>query len=338
MKLTLYPEVEAARLDSIVSAAAPMRVVNAANEAEAIREIADSDAFYGVISATLLAAASQLRWIQAPTVSLEHYMFPELIDHPAVLTNMRGFYADTMADHAMGLTIALARHFPVYFRQQQAGLWKRVGADGPVWTTSNGDDTGAYRVTGAHRAHPHLGDCTMGLVGLGAIGREIVHRATAFGLRLLAVDPDQTSAPEGVQLWPLTRLPQLLEESDFIVVTAPHTPETEKMFRRPQFEQMKSTAVLVNISRGALVDLTDLVWALDSGEIAGAALDVAEIEPLPPDHPIWAQPNVIITPHVSAMSPRLAERHLAIVLDNISRYASGGVDKLVNVVDKAKWY
>jgi phosphoglycerate dehydrogenase-like enzyme len=156
-------------------------------------------------------------------------------------------------------------------------------------------------------------------------------------MRVLAVDPVQTVAPEGVEaLWPNEKLPQLLAESDFVVIAAPHTPETEKLFRRPLFQQMKRTAYLINIGRGVIVDLADLTAALQAGEIAGAALDVLETEPLPSDHPLWQMDNVILTPHVAGYSPRLAERHLAVVLDNVGRFARG--EPVRNVVDKKKWF
>src|SRR5204862_5410854 len=108
------------------------------------------------------------------------------------------------------------------------------------------------------------------------------------------------------------RLPELLSASDFVVVAAPHTPQTEKMFRRPQFQQMKRTAYFINIGRGAIVDLTDLTASLRAGEIAGAALDVYETEPLPAGHALWKFENVILTPHVAGYSPRIAERHLGV--------------------------
>jgi phosphoglycerate dehydrogenase-like enzyme len=109
-----------------------------------------------------------------------------------------------------------------------------------------------------------------------------------------------------------------------------------KLFRRAQLRQMKRTAYLINIGRGAIVDLADLTAALQAGEIAGAGLDVFEIEPLPPGHPLWAMPNVIVTPHVAGSSPRIAERHLGVLLDNVRRFARG--EALANVVDKARWY
>jgi phosphoglycerate dehydrogenase-like enzyme len=134
-------------------------------------------------------------------------------------------------------------------------------------------------------------------------------------------------------VWPVERLPDLLERSDFVVIAAPQTPATEGLFRKAQFEQMKRDAVLINIGRGAIVSLNDLVDALNRKVIAGAALDVFEIEPLPKDHPLWRMPNVILTPHVAACSVKIPERHLATLLENVRRFSRG--ESPLNVVDKS---
>src|SRR5204863_5272492 len=109
----------------------------------------------------------------------------------------------------------------------------------------------------------------------------------------------------------------------FVVIAAPHTPQTFKLFNRERLRQMKKSAYLINIGRGAIVDLADLTAALQAGAIAGAGLDVYEAEPLPPEHPLWRMENVILTPHVAGYSPRIAERHLAVLLDNIRRFVRG---------------
>lgn len=333
VKLVIHPPVEPERLERIRLAAGSMAVINATDEAEAVRTIADADAFFGKLTPPLLAAARRLRWVQSPTISLEHYVFPELVAHPCVLTNMRGIFSDVIADHVFGYVICFARNFHRYIRNQLAGRWEPAGGE----VERAGFATGPGRVSAIDRAHLHLADQTLGVVGLGSIGSEVARRGIAFGMRVLAVDPVQPRAPEGVAaLWRLDRLPDLLGESDFVVITAPHTPETEKLFRRREFRQMKRTAYLINIGRGVIVDLADLTAALEASEIAGAGLDVFETEPLPADHPLWRLENVIITPHVAGYSPRVAERHLAVLLDNVGRFARG--EPLRNVVDKARWF
>jgi phosphoglycerate dehydrogenase-like enzyme len=333
MKLVIHPPVEPARLSRIAEAAGPMTVVNAASESAALAAMPDADAFFGKLTPPLLAAARQLRWVQSPTASLEHYLFPELIAHPCVLTNMRGLFSDVIADQVMGYVICFARNLHRYIRNQIQSRWEPVGGESERVTFAAGPGV----ITAIDRAHLHLADATLGLVGLGSIGSEIARRGLAFGMRVVAVDPAQAKSPEGVAaLWPAERLPELLAVSDFVVIAAPHTPQTVKLFRRPQFQAMKPTAYLINIGRGAIVDLADLVEALRAGEIAGAALDVYETEPLPTEHPLWRMENVILTPHIAGYSPRIAERHLALLLDNVRRFRTG--EPLRNVVNKALWY
>lgn len=333
MKLLLHPPIESNRLEKVLAAAGPMEVVNAATAAAALDAIADADAFFGKLTPELLARAGRLRWLQSPTASLEHYVFPELIAHPLMLTNMRGLFSDVIADHVLGFVICFARNFHHYIRQQAAGCWSPIGGE----ETRSDFVSGAGVVSAIDLAHRHLADATMGIVGLGQIGSEIARRASAFGMRVVAVDPVRTEPPAAVSaLWPVVRLPELLAESDFVVIAAPHTPQTEKMFRREQFLKMRPSAYLINIGRGAIVDLADLTAALQAGEIAGAGLDVFETEPLPSDHPLWRMPNVIITPHIAGTSPRIADRHLGVLLENIRRFRVG--ESLLNVVDKQRWF
>ncbi len=333
MKLLIHPPVDDERLAKIRAAAGEMSVVNAVTEEQALAQVADADALFGKITAPLLARARQLRWVQSPTASLEHYVFPELVQHPCTLTNMRGLYWDVIADHVLGYVLCFARNLHRYIRQQTRAQWAPVGGEQVRATFGAGQST----VNAMDRAHLHLGDCTLGVVGLGSIGAEIARRSLAFGMRVVAVDPVRTEAPQGVAaLWPVEQLDELLAASDFVVIAAPHTPRTEKMFRRPQLRKMKPTAYLVNIGRGAIVDLSDLTAALDAGEIAGAALDVFEVEPLPAEHPLWRMENVIVTPHVASCSVHIAERHLAVLLENVDRFARG--QALNNVADKAQWF
>jgi phosphoglycerate dehydrogenase-like enzyme len=332
--MVLYPAVEPNRLEKIIAAAGPMRVHNADSSDDAAQQLGGADAFFGKITPTLLAGARHLRWVQAPTASLEHYVFPALVEHPCVLTNMRGLFSDVIADQVMGYILCFARNLHRYILQQAQGLWFPIGGEAGRVTFT----TGPGVVNAIDRAHLHLSDHTLGIVGLGAIGSEIARRGLAFGMRIVAVDPVVQSPPPGVEaVWPTERLDDLLATSDFVVIAAPHTPRTEKLFCRPQFQRMKKIAYFVNIGRGAIVDLADLVAALDAGEIAGAALDVFETEPLPADSRLWKMgEKVILTPHVAGYSPRIADRHLAVLLDNIGRFVRG--DELRNIVNKAEWF
>ena len=332
-KLILSPEIDGERLRCLRDCTDRLEIINCRDIAQARESIRDADGFFGKLTPELLANARQLRWVQSPTASLEHYLFPELIEHPCVLTNMRGLFSDVIADHVFGLVLCFARHLHTYIRRQLRTEWAPVGGE----SERSGFSHGPAEVSEIDRRHQHLADCTLGVVGAGEIGREVLRRAAAFGMRRLAVDPHCRSVP-GVldDVWPTDRLNGLLVESDYVVIAAPHTPETAKLFRTHRFEAMKCSAVLINIGRGAIVDLADLTAALQNGLIAGAGLDVFETEPLPAEHPLWQMDNVIITPHVAGASPRIAERHLATLLENVRRFVAG--DSLLNVVDKQKWF
>ncbi len=333
MKLLLYPTVDSRRFELICEAAGEMTVVNAADEQTAAAEITDADAFFGKITPELLSAAEKLQWVQSPTASLEHYLFDELVEHPCKLSNMRGLFSDVIADHVMGFVISFARNLHTYVRRQMEARWEPVGGESGRSTFA----AGPHEVSNIDLAHRHLSDCTLGVVGVGKIGAEVCRRAHAFGMTVFGVDPLCREIPGVVaQVWSTDRLPDLLKRSDFVVIAAPHTPETYKLFRTRQFEQMQKTAYLINIGRGAIVDLADLTTALQSGEIAGAALDVSEIEPLPEDHPLRKMENVNITPHVAAASPRISERHLETLLENIRRFARG--EDPLTLVDKRLWF
>ena len=322
MKLVLFPPVEEPRLSLIRDAAGDMQVVNAEDAETARQHMADADAFFGKITPELLAAATRLKWVQSPTASLEHYLFPELIDHPCQLSNMRGIFFDVIADHVMSYVLCFARNLHSYLRQQQQRQWAPLGGEEARSNFTSGPAT----VSNIDLAHLHLPDCTLGVVGCGSIGREVCIRAAAFNMTVLGIDPVCRSIPGVVEdVWLPERLPDLLAQSDFVVIAAPHTPE-----------QMKSSAYLINIGRGAIVDLADLTAALEQKGIAGAALDVFEIEPLPQDHPLWGMENVLITPHIAAASPRVAERHTQTLLENIRLFVRG--EDPATLVDKRKWY
>jgi len=332
MKLLIHPPVAEPRLAKIVQAAAPMTVVNAAGDDQALREIADADALFGYLTPALLAAAKKLRWVQAPTASMEKFLFPELVASPVVVTNMRGIFSDVIADHVFGFILCFAKNFHVYLRQQSRSEWHMLGREAGELPGYGGPG----EVHPSDRAAITLADCTLGVIGLGGIGAEVARRGLAFGMRVLGIDPKIPEAPPGVWLRRPEQLDEVLGQSDFVVIASPHTPQTFKLFNRERIGKMKRSAYLINVGRGVIVDLADLTAALRAGVIAGAGLDVFETEPLPAEHPLWKMPNVIITPHCAAASPRVPERHLATLLDNMRRFVKG--EALRNTVDKRQWF
>lgn len=333
MKLVIHPELDARRLKLVYSVNEELVVVNAESPESALAEIKDADGFYGKITPDLLSASTCLQWIQSPTASLEHYMFPELVNHSCTLTNMRGLFYDVIADHVLMYILMFCRQMPYYARQQTQSKWAPLGGE----DARSDFSVGPGLVTAMDLAHSQLSDMTVGVIGLGSIGREIASHCKKLAMHVVGVDPYCDSPPEGIEFIPEDDgLARLLAKSDFVIIAAPHTPETEGMFDSKRFLQMKNDAYLINIGRGAIVPLNDLRQALQTGQIRGAALDVMETEPLGVDDPLWTHPNVIITPHVAACSKRVSERHLETLLENVDRFTNN--KPLLNVVNKSRWF
>jgi phosphoglycerate dehydrogenase-like enzyme len=337
MKIVIHPAVEPDRLAALQTAASKIEVdwVNTLDPSEAEAAMPGADAFLGKITPAMLARADRLRWVQSFTASLEHYLFPALEAHPCVLTNTRGLFGDVIADQVMGYVLCFARNLHTYVRRQIDHRYEPVGGEAARVSFAAGPGT----VNAMDRATIYLPSATMGIVGMGGIGREIARRALAFDLTVRGMDkyPEKTAPVEGVnRVDPMSGLPELLAWSDFLVIAAPHTPETQGLFDAKMLSHAKPGSYLINIGRGAIVVLNDLTAALRGGKLAGAALDVFEVEPLPADHPLWDFPNVIITPHTAGYSPVIAERHLATLVENVRRFVHG--ETLLNVVDKALWF
>jgi phosphoglycerate dehydrogenase-like enzyme len=335
MKIVIYPAVDPERFAVLKAAAPHAGWVNAADRETALVAMPGADAFLGKITPELLARADRLRWVQSFTASLEHYMFPELIEHPCTLTNQRGLFGDVIADQVMGYILCFARNLHIYIRRQIEHRWAPVG--GEAARVENA--TGPGVVNAIDRATIFLPGSRLGIVGFGGIGAEVARRSLAFGMTVRAVDrfPDRKLALDGVEsVDGLDRLGELLAWSDFVVIAAPHTPETERLFDAAMLVQMRPTSYLINVGRGAIVVLDDLVAALRGGRLAGAALDVFEVEPLPADHPLWDFPNVILTPHTAGYATAIAPRHLAALVENVCRFARG--EPLANVVNKSLWF
>jgi len=335
MKLVIYPAVEPERLTALHAAAPQAEWVNASSAGLAEAAMPGADAVIGKITPAMLARAHHVAWVQSFTASLEHYMFPALAEHPCVLTNLRGLFGDVIADQVLGYVLCFARNLHRYIRQQVEHRYEPAGGEAARVSSMTGPGT----VNAMDQATIFLPLATMGIVGMGAIGCEIARRALAFGMSVRGVDrfPDRTRPPEGVEaVEGVDRLPELLRFSDFAVIAAPHTPETQGWFHAGTLAHLRPSSYLINIGRGAIVVLDDLVAALRAGKLAGAALDVYEIEPLPADHPLWDFANVILTPHTAGYSPVIAQRHLAVLVDNVGRFARG--EPLLNVVDKALWF
>jgi phosphoglycerate dehydrogenase-like enzyme len=294
------------------------RVVVAEDETTAAREIVDAEAAFGWLGKELLAKAKNLRWLQAPQAApAAGYYYSELVSHSVAVTNFREIYNDHIGAHILAFVLAFARGLHMFIPQQLRREWKKSPLEA-------GDVV-------------HLPEATALIVGLGGIGAEAARLLAAFGVTVLATDARRMAPTEGVaELHPPAALDELLSRADFVILTVPHTPATEGFFNRGRFQRMKKSAFFINIGRGMTTRLDDLVAALRAGEIAGAALDVYELEPLPGDHPLWTMPNVLLTPHMAGHGPYLDDRRFEIMADNCRAFAAGS--PLRNQVDKTTWF
>jgi len=308
-----------ARLLETLAAAAPgVRLVPAADEAEALAEVDGADALIGFCSADLVARGAALRWIQLYSAGAGPCLaIPAVRERALLVTNMQRVSGPEIAEHVIAMLLAFTRGLNAYLPDQRSGAWQpeRVAAE-RLW---------------------ELEGRTLLVVGLGGIGTEVAQRASALGMRVLATRASAAPAPPFVAR--VGRPDELLElagEADVVVNCTPLVPSTENLFDAAFFRALKPGGLFFNVGRGRSVVTEDLLAALRSGSLAGAGLDVTEPEPLPADHPLWQMPNVIITPHVAARSDRIYARVMAVVRENLRRYVAG--EPLLSLVDAGRGY
>jgi phosphoglycerate dehydrogenase-like enzyme len=284
---------------------------------ETISALENADAAFGILPPDLLPHARKLRWLQAPAAGPDPgYYYPELADHPVTVTNLRGLHHDVVSTHAVALLLALSRALPLYLRQQVRREW-------------------LLHHELSH--YLHLPDATILVVGVGEIGLQVARQLAGFGCRVIATDARQTQPPEHVdELFSDTQLAEVVHRADAVIVTVPHTPETEGLFDRDMISRMKSTAVLINVGRGPVVDIDALATAIAEGRLKGAGLDVFPEEPLAVGHPLWDLETVIVTPHSAGAGFNVTGRAYEILRDNAIRFGAG--EPLRNVVDKELWF
>ena len=266
-------------------------------------------------SEEFLEKAKNLAWIQVMSAGVDRYT-SLMKDDEIVLTNYRGVHGPAIADHAMALLLYQTRNLEFYAAQQKKGNWSRGEAKKKSVT---------------------LEGKTMFVVGLGGIGTEIAKRAHGFGMRVIGTRRSDTPAPDFVdKQGKPDDLLEYLAEADVVALAVPLVPATENLLDEKAFAAMKDGSFLINIARGKVVNTDAMIKALDSGKLAAACLDVTDPEPLPKEHPLWKQPNVIITPHISSRSEVTNERRAALLRENLRRFAAA--EPLLNVVDKKLGY
>lgn len=260
----------------------------------------------------VLALAPELRWLHTPSAGVEHLLIPEVLERNITLTNSAGVHAIPIAEFVLGLILTKAKRIDEYRAAQAEARWAR---DLPV---------------------TELFGATLLILGIGGIGQALAERAAAFGMRILGSRRTPRPMPGVERVVGEEEWRALLPEADYLVIATPLTPATKGMIDAAALAMMKPSAYLINIARGAVIDEPALIAALHEGRLAGAALDTFEQEPLPAESPLWATPNVTITPHSTANSPRMRERQIGLFIENLVRLRDG--QPLLNVVDKTAGY
>ncbi len=311
--LIYFPNMTEGDIQSFADEAAGHQVLHARTADEAIQMAPGSEVVLGWLPETIFQVCTHLKWFQSSSAGMDQVLFPALIESDVQVTNMAGLYARAGAEQAWALLLALARGIHHTVAKFPARDWSRV----PI---------------------RELSDCTALVLGLGGFGQEFMKRGAGYNLTVLALDPVQT-AVDGVQeIRPPTRanLHAFLSRADLVVSACPLTPDTYHLISHEEFTRMKSSALLVNVSRGGIIDEEALSIALQSGMIAGAGLDVVETEPLPADSPLWEAPNLILTPHQAGFSADRHDNMVGFFQDNLRRYLEG--QPLRNVVNKNLGY
>lgn len=297
-----------------------MQVAHALTFTEMLPDLPDTDIFVGgVIRPDHVKQAPKLKWIHSTSAGIGQLTFPEIKDARIVVTNASGVFSVPMAEHTIGLILALARNFPDTTRQQDQKIWSQQS----LWDKPQ-------RLS-------EINGATLVIVGYGSIGKEIAKRAVALDMKVIGVNRSgQGDHKHAQQIVPLEKLNEVLPEADYVVLSAPETDETKNLFDLRRFIQMKRGSRLINLGRGSILDEAALVRSLESGHLGGAAVDVTDVEPLPPESPLWTAPNLLITPHTSAISSRLWPRETDLLVRLLECWFDGR--ELFNIADLTKGY
>lgn len=318
--LSGFPDFPMEKARELQAAFPSTNIVVATNLEQRRAELPDTDVVFAVrFSPEDLALARQLKWLHLSSAGATHVLFPEMVASSALVSNSRGLYGVPIAEHVLGVMIILARKLHEAYRFQLEGKWAR------------------NEMFDRYPTFSELHGRTAGVIGLGDIGLAVAERVKALGMRVLATRRTVGARPACVdELWGTDGVERLLRESDFVVIAAPLTAETQGMIGEKELRLMKPTAYIFNVGRGSIIQEAVLIRALREGWIAGAGLDVTEIEPLPKDSELLRLPNVFLTPHYSGLRSNYWEHATAIFRTNLAKFLRGELPE--TVVDKQKGY
>ncbi len=308
------PEVQERHVEAIRRCAEGYEIVVTSDREAQLEEIVDADVVFGTVSPALFHQAKKLRWVQAVGAGIDPMLFPEFVDSDVTLTSEKGHVGIHLAEHAFALLLGLTRGVDRAIRN-------------PRWETRYPIRQRAWEIYGL----------TMGILGLGGTGLAVAERAHGFGMHIMAIDPEAVEKPDYVE-WvkPPEALTEMLERSDVVVICAPLTKDTLHLFNAERFQQMRRGAVLIDVTRGEIIDGPALLDALRSGQLGGAGLDTPPGEPIAADNPLWSTENVIVTPHTAGASPRRGDRIVDLFCENLRRFRLD--EPLQGVIDKRKGY
>jgi len=275
-----------------------------------VRDLVDSDIVFGRIPPELLIELPKLKWLHLASAGANGMTDKALYANKStVVTKSSGTFGVPIAEHIVGMMIALARDFGRYYKAQFDGVW-------------DGDFPNLLDIS----------DSTVLIIGLGDIGTQVSRVLSGFGCKLIGMRRDASKPHEVIsEVYGTANLHEVLPRADYVLICTPGTPETDKLFGREEFEIMQRSAILINIGRGMVIDSEALAVALSEGKIQGAGLDVTDPEPLPKGHPLWSAPNLLITPHVSAATSVTTQRRARVFINLLKRYVTG--QELYNLVD-----
>jgi phosphoglycerate dehydrogenase-like enzyme len=248
--------------------------------------------------AGMLAKMPRLRFVQALTAGVEHWLARPDLRGGIALSCARGTHRVQMPENILGALFHIAKPYAAIAGDNAAGRWTR-------------------------RVSETLAGRTLGILGLGAIGAELARKAAALEMRVIGTKRAVTEVPDVAEVLPPERTDEVLAASDFVVLLLPATPATENLIDAARLARMKPSAWLLNFGRGALVHDEALVAAVRAGTIAGAILDVFRTEPLPADHPFWAEERIMVLPHIGGLHPQRDEVVAALLAGNMRRFLDG---------------